>query len=62
LVRQHTALLGKEEKHLTEIALLASVVYARQRDLERAKALPQAKGNGVSAWRRNGRRGAFRSG
>jgi acetyl-CoA carboxylase biotin carboxylase subunit len=62
LVREHAALLGKEEKHLTEIALLASVVYARQRDLERAKSLPQAKDNGVSAWRRSGRRGAFRSG
>jgi acetyl-CoA carboxylase biotin carboxylase subunit len=61
LVREHAALLGREEKHLTDIALLASVVYTRLRDSEKAKALPQAKTNGISAWRRQGRAGAFRA-
>jgi acetyl-CoA carboxylase, biotin carboxylase subunit len=51
LVREHASLLGREEPHLTDIALLASVVYAHQRDAARAKALPQVKAGERSAWR-----------
>ena len=61
LPRQHEALLGNtEDPKLTEAALLASVVYAYQRDQKRAKTLPQAPSEGeagISAWRRALRRG-----
>ncbi|ATB36054.1 biotin carboxylase of acetyl-CoA carboxylase [Cystobacter fuscus] len=61
LPRQHEALLGKtEDPQLTEAALLASVVYAYQRDQKRAKSLPQAPAQGevgISAWRRALRHG-----
>jgi acetyl-CoA carboxylase biotin carboxylase subunit len=60
LTRQHEVLVGKEEDpQLTEAALLASVVYAYQRDQKRAKSLPQAPSGeaGISAWRRATRHG-----
>jgi acetyl-CoA carboxylase biotin carboxylase subunit len=61
LPRQHEALLGKaEDPKLTEAALLASVVYAYQRDQKRAKSLPQTSAQGevgISAWRRALRHG-----
>jgi acetyl-CoA carboxylase biotin carboxylase subunit len=60
LTRHHDALLGKEEPSLSEVALLASVVHAFQRDQAKAKTLPQgASGGGkggVSSWRMAGRR------
>jgi acetyl-CoA carboxylase, biotin carboxylase subunit len=55
LTREHTVLLGGEDPKLQEVALLASAVFAHQRDQKRAKALPQQAGpgtGGVSAWRR----------
>ncbi|HEX8439811.1 acetyl-CoA carboxylase biotin carboxylase subunit [Archangium sp.] len=61
LTREHETLLGKgEDPQLTEAALLASVVYAYQRDQKRAKTLTQAPtsggGAGMSAWRLSTRR------
>jgi acetyl-CoA carboxylase, biotin carboxylase subunit len=62
LTREHTALVGgAEDPQLTEAAVLASVVYAYQRDQKRARGLPQATAasgeTGISAWRRAGRSG-----
>ncbi|QRN95752.1 acetyl-CoA carboxylase biotin carboxylase subunit [Archangium violaceum] len=62
LTREHETLLGKtEDPQLTEAALLASVVYAYQRDQKRAKTLTQAPSQGgkggISAWRLSSRRG-----
>jgi acetyl-CoA carboxylase, biotin carboxylase subunit len=54
LGREHATLLGKEDPKLNEVALLASAVFAHQRDQKRAKTLPQKAGTGaggVSAWR-----------
>jgi acetyl-CoA carboxylase biotin carboxylase subunit len=56
LQRAHAELLGKPAPHHEEVALLAAVVFAQQRDQKRAKALPQAKGGTASAWRMSGRR------
>ncbi|HSP77245.1 MAG TPA: acetyl-CoA carboxylase biotin carboxylase subunit, partial [Myxococcaceae bacterium] len=60
LPRAHEALVGrKEDPRLTEAALLASVVYAYQRDQKRARTLARAAGGGaggLSAWRLAGRR------
>ena len=59
LTREHTALVTQaEDPRLTEAALLASVVYAYQRDQKRARALPQGSAEtGISAWRRASRSG-----
>jgi len=62
LTREHETLLGKgEDPQLTEAALLASVVYAYQRDQKKAKTLTQATSEGgkggISAWRLANRRG-----
>ncbi|ATB45557.1 acetyl-CoA carboxylase biotin carboxylase subunit [Corallococcus macrosporus] len=57
LTRQHDTLLGKEDPKLSEMALLAGVVHAYQRDQKRAKTLPGAGGGqgggngGVSPWK-----------
>ncbi len=56
LSREHTTLLGQDDPRLHEVALLASAVFAHQRDQKRAKTLPQKAGSGagaggVSAWR-----------
>ncbi|WP_426749121.1 acetyl-CoA carboxylase biotin carboxylase subunit [Myxococcus sp. Y35] len=57
LTREHDRLLGAEDPKLSEMALLASVVHAYQRDQKRAKTLPgagtgQGGGNGgVSPWK-----------
>jgi acetyl-CoA carboxylase biotin carboxylase subunit len=56
LTREHTALLGAEDPKLSEVALLASAVFAHTRDQKRAKTLPSARstdgGNGrISPWR-----------
>ncbi|HZA51141.1 MAG TPA: acetyl-CoA carboxylase biotin carboxylase subunit, partial [Myxococcaceae bacterium] len=63
LARHHQELLGGDDPHLREMAMLASVVYAHQRNLEQAKALPKG-GNGpssaISPWRLAGRRRALR--
>jgi acetyl-CoA carboxylase biotin carboxylase subunit len=60
LTREHETLQGKEDPQLTEAALLASVVYAYQRDQKRAKTLPQTSSTGgkggISAWRQSSRR------
>jgi acetyl-CoA carboxylase, biotin carboxylase subunit len=65
LPRNHSQLLGREDPHLREVALLASIVYAHQRDLERAKALPGGSGTegaaaGMSPWRLAARRRMLR--
>jgi acetyl-CoA carboxylase biotin carboxylase subunit len=56
LSREHTTLLGQDDPKLQEVALLASAVFAHQRDQKRAKTLPQRAGaaagaGGMSAWR-----------
>ncbi|EAU61643.1 pyruvate carboxylase subunit A [Stigmatella aurantiaca DW4/3-1] len=54
LTREHTVLLGGEDPKLNEVALLASAVFAHQRDQKRAKTLPQKASpgtGGLSAWR-----------
>ncbi len=53
LTREHEVLQGKEDEKLREVALLASAVFAHQRDQKRAKTLPQKSGagGGISAWR-----------
>ena len=56
LTREHAALLGQDDPALHEVALLASTVFAHQRDQKRAKTLPQKAGSaagagGISAWR-----------
>jgi acetyl-CoA carboxylase biotin carboxylase subunit len=61
LTREHTALLGQDNPQLNEVALLASTVFAHQRDARLAKTLPQRAGagggaSGVSAWRQGLRR------
>jgi acetyl-CoA carboxylase biotin carboxylase subunit len=60
LTREHETLQGKEDPQLTEAALLASVVYAYQRDQKRAKTLTQTPSGGgkggISAWRLSSRR------
>jgi len=61
LTREHTALLGQDDPALHEVALLASTVFAHQRDQKRAKTLPQKAGatgaaGGVSPWRQGLRR------
>ena len=63
LTREHQTLLGQDDPKLQEVALMASVVYAYQRDQKRAKTLTQKAGaqatGGVSPWRaglRNRRR------
>ena len=60
LTRHHEALLGKEDANLSEVALLASVVHAFQRDQAKAKSLPQGTSGGgkggMSSWRMAGRR------
>ena len=64
LPRNHDALLGQPNAHLQEIALLASVVYAHQRDQAKAHTLPNSAGNGngtgISPWRLAGRNAALR--
>ncbi|ATB31109.1 acetyl-CoA carboxylase biotin carboxylase subunit [Melittangium boletus] len=60
LPREHTALVGgAEDPQLTEAALLASVVYAYQRDQKRTRNMPQTSSGetGISSWRRALRRG-----
>ncbi|MFZ5471429.1 MAG: acetyl-CoA carboxylase biotin carboxylase subunit [Myxococcota bacterium] len=59
LARAHEALLGKEDPQLTEVALLASAVWAHQEKERKQKSLPltPAAGSG-SSWRRGGRRWA----
>jgi acetyl-CoA carboxylase biotin carboxylase subunit len=53
LGRAHSALLGGEDSRLTEVALLASAVYAHQRDEKQSRTLPKREGSagGISAWR-----------
>ena len=48
LARHHQDLVGKDDPHLREVAMLASVVYVHQRNLEQAKALPR-NGKGPSS-------------
>jgi acetyl-CoA carboxylase biotin carboxylase subunit len=63
LARNHQDLLGGDDPHLREVAMLASVVYAHQRDLEQAKALPKGANGGPSAispWRLAARRSTLR--
>ena len=58
LSRAHAELLGTETPELTETALLASAVYALQRDQKRARTLPSASGQG----QQGGPRSPWRSG
>jgi acetyl-CoA carboxylase biotin carboxylase subunit len=51
LARAHQALLESQQSHLTEVALLASVIYAQQRDAARARTLPKPAVGGLSRWR-----------
>ncbi|MFP2929059.1 acetyl-CoA carboxylase biotin carboxylase subunit [Pyxidicoccus sp. 3LG] len=55
LTREHDTLLGAEDPKLSEMATLASVVHAYQRDQKRAKTLPQSSsgqgGGRVSPWK-----------
>jgi hypothetical protein len=64
LPRNHAQLLGREDPHLREVGLLASIVYAHQRDLERARGVPRSgpdgAGAGISPWRLAGFRSALR--
>jgi acetyl-CoA carboxylase biotin carboxylase subunit len=60
LVRGHQELLGTEDAKLREVALMAAVVYAQQRDQAKRKQLTQKAGaaqGGASAWRSGLRRG-----
>jgi acetyl-CoA carboxylase biotin carboxylase subunit len=57
LPRNHSDLIGVEDPHLAEIAMLASAVYAHQRDSAKAKQIPvRPAGAGLSPWRLAGRR------
>jgi acetyl-CoA carboxylase biotin carboxylase subunit len=63
LPRNHEAILGKPDGELNELAVIASAVYAHQRDLKKAKSVPAAEasaGNGISPWRSLGRQRALR--
>jgi acetyl-CoA carboxylase biotin carboxylase subunit len=53
LPRAHSALLGRHDHALGEVALLAAVVDAYQRDLRRKRTLTPAPGqaSGPSSWR-----------
>ena len=56
LGREHAGAAGRATtRSSTEVALLAAVVYAHQRDQKRAKTLPQAPASGgtggIAAWR-----------
>ncbi|MDY7226861.1 acetyl-CoA carboxylase biotin carboxylase subunit [Hyalangium rubrum] len=56
LPREHNTLLGQDDPKLHEVALLASAVFAHQRDQRKAKTLPQKAGGsagtgGQSPWR-----------
>ena len=52
LPRNHAALLGRSDPQLREVALLAAVVDAFQRDQRRQRTLASAApGNGRSPWR-----------
>jgi acetyl-CoA carboxylase biotin carboxylase subunit len=52
LGRTHGALLGEQDEKLTHVAVLASAVFAHQREQKRAKSLPKsAKAGGLSPWR-----------
>ncbi|HLL55950.1 MAG TPA: acetyl-CoA carboxylase biotin carboxylase subunit [Myxococcaceae bacterium] len=60
LVRAHQELLGTENEKLREVAVMAAVVYAQQRDQAKRKQLTLKAGgssNGGSAWRAGLRRG-----
>jgi acetyl-CoA carboxylase, biotin carboxylase subunit len=56
LVREHAKLTHGEDAHLTEVALMASVVHAYERDEKLKRTLtqaPDAQGaGGISPWRR----------
>ena len=59
LVKHHAALSAPADGALADAALLASVVHARERDVKRARALPQGDAMarpGLSPWRLRGRR------
>jgi len=59
LVKHHAALSAPADGALADAALLASVVHARERDVKRARALPQGDASarpGLSPWRLRGRR------
>ncbi|MFL5321123.1 MAG: acetyl-CoA carboxylase biotin carboxylase subunit [Myxococcaceae bacterium] len=53
LPRNHTALLGTEDPHLTEMSAIASAVYAYGRDEKKKASLPKSSGGtgGMSRWR-----------
>jgi acetyl-CoA carboxylase biotin carboxylase subunit len=60
LVRAHQELLGAEDPKLREVALMAAVVFAQQRDEAKRKQLTLKAGaatGGASAWRAGLRRG-----
>jgi acetyl-CoA carboxylase, biotin carboxylase subunit len=60
LVREHAKLTHGEDPHLTQVALMASVVHAYERDEKLKRTLTQKPGaetnGGISPWRRAGRR------
>ncbi len=60
LMRAHAQLLGSDDPRLSEIAAIASAVWAHQRDEKAKHSLHQKQKNegGVSAWRLAGRRWA----
>ncbi|MBM4378149.1 MAG: acetyl-CoA carboxylase biotin carboxylase subunit [Deltaproteobacteria bacterium] len=52
LPRQHQALLGRENEHLTELSVIAAAVYAHTQDEKRKAALPAAAASTApSRWR-----------
>ncbi len=58
LSTEHQALLGQENPALTQVAIMASALYAHQRDLKRARSVTSAQGagnGGLSPWRLAGR-------
>jgi len=61
LPRSHQTLLGSEDEKLSQVALVAAVVYAQQRDEQKRKQLPQKGGpgstGGLSPWRLGLKRG-----
>ncbi len=63
LGRAHTELLGKHDPALDEVAVMASVVHAFERDQKKKKTLTQkaaGTASGTSPWRFNGRAAALR--
>jgi acetyl-CoA carboxylase biotin carboxylase subunit len=63
LPRQHEQLLANPDGSLEELAMVAGVIDAYERDQKRAKALPVAasgNGGGIAPWRLVGRRTGLR--